>query len=369
MKRTMYGLTMCVLLLGMSPAFQIQTVFAYTVDDLLKLTKQIQNENPGIEFKLRTDKAEYKVGEDVVIEFMADKDCYVALIDIGTSGRAIILFPNKWHPDNKVEKGKPYSIPATGSNFSFRVMGPGGEEHIKALASVDPVLSKVESLQEELKQPVETKPEKGQVFLSMKDPGVVLKDVGIVFQKLDPSKWATVDYTFKISEQTVGTTPSLETKPTVAVTKPPQASEVFKGKSGTYEVWYDPAKWKVASSENPVAETGFLHSVGDIAVNVVFERAQGFPRANLKKAFLNNLKKVAANEVIKEDKELKVNGAVVTSMTVDCSINGVGFTFLSYLWVGESEIIQVISGTTQNLFPEFKDDIEKLLNGLVILKP
>ena len=101
MKRNMYALTMCVLLLGMAPAFQIQTVFAYTLEDLLKLTKQIQNENPGIELDIKTDKDEYKVGEDVVIEFTADKDCYVALIDIGTSGRTIILFPNKWHPDNK----------------------------------------------------------------------------------------------------------------------------------------------------------------------------------------------------------------------------------------------------------------------------
>jgi len=370
MKRSMYALTMGVLLLVMAPAFQIQTVFAYTLEDLLKLTKQIQNENPGIEFKLRTDKDEYKVGEDVVIEFTADKDCYVALIDIGTSGRAIILFPNKWHPDNKVEKGKTYSIPATGSNFSFRVMGPGGVEHIKALASVDPVLSKVQSLQEELKQPIETKPEKGQVFLSMKDPGVVLKDIGIVFQKLDPSKWATADYAFKITDSGLATRPTPGDIPAVvSVTKPPEATEVFKGKSGTYEIWYDPAKWKVGSSTNPAAETAFYHTRGDTLYNVVSERLQGLPMATLKKAFLGNLEKVASDMVIKEEKELRVNDAPMMSMIVDCKIDGVGYRIQAYLWTGESGVIQFIGGSAQNLFPEFKDDIEKLLNGLVILKP
>jgi hypothetical protein len=369
MKRSMYALTMGVLLLVMAPAFQIQTVFAYTLEDLLKLTNQIKNENPGIQLDIKTDKDEYKVGEDAVIQFKADKDCYLALIDIGTSGRTIILFPNKWHPDNKIEKDKPYTIPPPGSNFSYRVTLPAGVERIKALASVDPVLSKVESLQEELKQPIETKPEKGQVFLSMKDPGVVLKDIGIVFKKLDPSKWATVDYAFKIAEQTVGTAPSLETKPTVAVTKPPQASEVFKGKNGSYEIWYDPAKWKVGSSTNPAAETAFYHTGGDTLYNVVSERLQGLPMATLKKAFLGNLEKVASDMVIKEEKELRVNDAPMMSMIVDCKIDGVGYRIQAYLWTGESGVIQFIGGSAQNLFPEFKDDIEKLLNGLVILKP
>ena len=91
------------------PALQIHEVFAYTLQDLLKLTKQIQNENPGIDFKIRTQKDGYKQGEDVVIEFITDKDCYLALIDIGTSGKTIILFPNKWHTTNKIEKGKIYN--------------------------------------------------------------------------------------------------------------------------------------------------------------------------------------------------------------------------------------------------------------------
>ena len=46
MKRKMLLLTLCVLLFGMAPALQIHEVFAYTLQDLLKLTKQIQNEIP-----------------------------------------------------------------------------------------------------------------------------------------------------------------------------------------------------------------------------------------------------------------------------------------------------------------------------------
>lgn len=370
MKRKMLLVTLLVLLFGMASAFQNRAVCAYTLEGLVNLTRQIQNENPGIDFKIRTDKDEYKVGEDVVIEFMADKDCYLALIDIGTSGRTIILFPNKWHPDNKIEKGKTYAIPPSGSNFSYRVLGPGGNETIKAIASVDPVLSKVESLQEELKQPIETKPEKGQVFLSMKDPGVVLKDIGILFQKLDPSKWATAEYTFKISDAGTGVKPSQEEQPRVTPgTQPPESTEVFKGKDGSYEIRYDPAKWKLGRSSNALAETAFYHTEGDTQVNVIYERLKAPPMATVKKTFLDNLKKLGTNFVVKEEKELEINKAPVTSIIVNFTIDGIGYTVHGYLWTGDSGVIQLIGGYDQSLASQFRSDVEKLLNGLVVTKP
>ncbi len=371
MKRKIFALTLCVLFLGVAPACGIQAVFAYTLDDLLKLTSQIKNENPGIKFEIKTDKNEYKVGEDVVIQFKADKDCYLALIDIGTSGRTIILFPNKWHPDNKIEKDKTYTIPPLGSNFSYRVMTPTGVEHIKALASVDPVLSKVDSLQEELKQPIETKPEKGQVFLSMKDPGVVLKDIGIVFQKLDSSKWATKEYSFKIADAGAGPAPSPEEKPTATpVTKPTEATEVFKGKDGFYQISYDPSKWQVSPGPSDIAETAFNHKEGDADVLVLVQPGKtSVPMETIKQAFLEILKGVASDVVVKEDKEIRVNNTTVTSMIVNGKSEGTPYTFHGYLWHGDSGVVELVGSCPENALPQFKGDIEKFLNGLAILKP
>jgi len=372
MKRKMFLLTLCVLLLGMAPAFHIQAVFAYTLDDLLNLTKKIQNENPGIDFSLKPDKDEYKVGEDVLIEFKADKDCYLALIDIGTSGKTIILFPNKWHPDNKIEKDKPYTIPPLGSEFSYRVMGPGGVEHIKAIASVDPVLSKIGSLQEELKQPIETKPEKGQVFLSMKSPGAVLKDIGIEFQKLDPSKWATKECSFKIADAGTGTTPYPEQPPTSVPPgiKPTEAPEVFKGKDGFYEIRYDSAKWRVAPRPGDSAEKTFNHKTGDADALVLVPPVQAsVPMETVKQAFLDIIKGVASDVVVKEDKEIQINNTTVTSMIVNGKSDGNPYYFHAYLWKGPSGVVEVVGSCPENVLPQVSDDIEKFLNGLVITKP
>ncbi len=198
------------------------------LEELVKLSSQIRNEKPGINLELGSDKGNYQAGENVGFEFKADKDCYLALIDIGTSGRAIILFPNRWHPDNKIEKDKTYMIPPKGSDFAYTVQGPVGVERIKAIASVDPVLAQVESLQEELRValPAQTesqqKPSQGQVFLSMKNPGAALKDIGIVFSKLDPSKWATLELTFKITE--AGLSPSAGQPQPDTPAAPPEAT-------------------------------------------------------------------------------------------------------------------------------------------------
>ena len=371
MKRKMFLLALCVIIIGMAQAVQIQTVCAYTLADLLKLSSQIKNESPGIKFEIKTDKDEYKVGEDVIIQFKADKDCYLALIDIGTSGKTIILFPNKWHSDNKIEKDKIYAIPPIGSDFSYRVLLPAGVEHIKALASVDPVLSKIESLQEELKQPIETKPEKGQVFLSMKDPGVVLKDIGLEFQKLDPGKWATKEYAFKIVEAGAGPTTSSEQPPNVIPgTKPTEGTAVFKGKDGFYEIRYDPAKWQASPGPVDIAETAFKHKSGDADVLVLVQPGQvSVPMETIKQAFLEIIKGVASDVVVKEDKEIKVNDAAVTYMIVNGKSEGTPYTFHGYLSKGASGVVEVVGSCPEAVYPQFKDDIEKFLNGLVILKP
>jgi hypothetical protein len=191
---------------------------------------------------------------------------------------------------------------------------------------------------------------------------------------LDPSKWATKECSFKIADAGTGPTPSPGDQPTLtSPTKPPEATEVFKSKTGLYEIRYDPAKWKVGSSTNPAAETVFSlisPSAGDTQVNVIFQPLKSKMQiATLKEGFLGNLKKAYSDVVVKEEKELSINNTTVTSILVNCKFDEIAGTVQAYLWTGDSGIIQVIAVGVQPIFAEFKDDIEKLLNGLVILNP
>ncbi len=175
---------------------------AESAEDLIGIADKIKNENPGIalEFWREGTKNEYKPGEEIVFGFTADKDCYVAIIDMGTSGKTTILFPNKWQTDNKAEKGKSYTIPPKDSKYALKVNGPAGLEKVKVLACVDPILGEVSSLQDELKKPV-AQSEGGEAFLTMKNPALVLKDIAAVLKDIDPKKWATVEMSFDVVEK------------------------------------------------------------------------------------------------------------------------------------------------------------------------
>ena len=198
------------------------SVRADPVTELIDLSNKIQNETPGIGFQMWTEgeKTTYQVSDPVVFGFTADRDCYLAVINIGTSGQTTLLFPNKWHPDNKVENGKTYRIPPEGSDYAFKVMGPAGTERVKVIACVEPILGNVQSLQQELKTPVEQSAGGGGTFLTMKNPGLVLKDIGFALNRTDPTKWATVDMEFPVVEAGAAPTPPGTAAPAQAPSPP-----------------------------------------------------------------------------------------------------------------------------------------------------
>jgi len=92
-----------------------------------------------LEVKLWTDKGNqnptYFVGERIYISFLATKDCYLVLYDIDSTGNVNIIFPNPYHPDNLVRKGRVYTIPGGNYGHDLFIKGPTGEEILYAVAS------------------------------------------------------------------------------------------------------------------------------------------------------------------------------------------------------------------------------------------
>ncbi len=170
-------------------------VFCAEPADLLQELDQIKNKNEDFKIKLWTkqDKQEYKAGETVEFMFTADKDCYVYIIDVGTTSGAapVVLFPNEWHKSNAIEKGKTYTIPPEGSTFVFRVKEPAGVEHVKAIASLEPMLSDFGS---QVQQQLEAK---GGFARILKAKSVV-KDIGIELATKNNKLWAETQIMFRI---------------------------------------------------------------------------------------------------------------------------------------------------------------------------
>lgn len=107
---------------------------------------------PGSGFKLTvaTDKPVYRVGENATVSAISERDCRLTLVNIGSSGKVHILYPNQHQPDNQLKAGQAVTIPSQQAPVDFRVLGPDGLEALVAICRADdkPVLSGTVSYQQ-----------------------------------------------------------------------------------------------------------------------------------------------------------------------------------------------------------------------------
>lgn len=98
-----------------------------------------EEEERKFSIDLWTDRSDYTIGDPLTIYVKSDRDCYLSLLDIGTSGKMTVIFPNPLHKDNFIRGGITYSIPSPEfGGFSINVSGQAGIERIKAIASIEP---------------------------------------------------------------------------------------------------------------------------------------------------------------------------------------------------------------------------------------
>jgi hypothetical protein len=82
--------------------------------------------------------ATYRPGDHVTLFVEASKDAYITILDVGTSGRTHVIFPNKMQRDNRVRAGEVVAIPDEDARWRLRVGGPPGRELVKVFASEQP---------------------------------------------------------------------------------------------------------------------------------------------------------------------------------------------------------------------------------------
>ena len=71
--------------------------------------------------------------------FQSNRDGYATLVNVGTSGKITILYPNAYTPDHAVKAGQTYSVPQAGDVYELSLSGPEGVELVYALFTIAPV--------------------------------------------------------------------------------------------------------------------------------------------------------------------------------------------------------------------------------------
>jgi len=84
--------------------------------------------------------ATVRVGDLVKFRFRAAKACYLTLVEVTPEGVVQVLFPNRYHPENRpVRPHQWYEIPSPEMGFEIEAAPPVGQEMVVALATEKPL--------------------------------------------------------------------------------------------------------------------------------------------------------------------------------------------------------------------------------------
>ena len=81
----------------------------------------------------------YRKGDKLYLFLKANLDCYVRVLYHQVDGTNLEIFPNQWHPGNRIEKDHLYQIPPDQGGFEMEVLAPFGVEMVKVMASTEPL--------------------------------------------------------------------------------------------------------------------------------------------------------------------------------------------------------------------------------------
>jgi hypothetical protein len=94
----------------------------------------------GIAVRLWAEKTRYRVGDRLSLSFETNRDAFLTIVNVGTSGEVTILYPNRFSGGHGVKAGRTYRIPEASDSYELELKGPPGVELVYALLTLKPVL-------------------------------------------------------------------------------------------------------------------------------------------------------------------------------------------------------------------------------------
>ena len=146
--------------------------------------------------------------------------------------------------------------------------------------------------------------------------------------------------------------------------RPVKSTDKITFNKSKFVVYYNASMWKKFGQDQPTRQM-YQHKDGDGYAVIIAERMQ-VPLDSLKSIALNNAKNAAPDAAITFEENRVVNGIHVLVLQIKGTIQGMAVTYFGYYYAGAEGCIQVLTYTTDNLFNEFKNDFQDLLNGLTI---
>jgi hypothetical protein len=81
----------------------------------------------------------YAIGQPLRVMVRPHRDAYITVVDVGSSGRVAILYPNHFQQGTRVRAGRTVAIPTNSARWQIKVGGPVGVDLIQVIASRQPL--------------------------------------------------------------------------------------------------------------------------------------------------------------------------------------------------------------------------------------
>lgn len=76
------------------------------------LLPKAEKSEPSIELDLQSHSDGYRIGDTISFSIKSNQGCYLTVLNVGTTGKTTVLFPNKFRPDNYIDANKRLSLPS-----------------------------------------------------------------------------------------------------------------------------------------------------------------------------------------------------------------------------------------------------------------
>lgn len=147
--------------------------------------------------------------------------------------------------------------------------------------------------------------------------------------------------------------------------KHPNSSFLVKSSKMNIGVWIDPKVYSFSKVQGDEAQEFQFQLKGeDLYAMLITEKVE-IPLETLRGIAIENAKLAAPDIKVVNEEYRTVNGLSVLMMQMEGTIQGIKFTYYGYYYSNENGTLQLLGYTGENLFNSYKDDIEKLINGLV----
>ena len=144
-------------------------------------------ENPAhpfeFEFGFMDNKKSFSVGDAVAFRARSSRDGYLTIVDLGTDGKVVVIYPNEAGQDNRIKAGQDFLLP--NGDMTFEAQLPSGRGIVRAFVTDKP-------LGLHFKEGVET--QASQVGAALR------KTIGATGASIPVNNWATASVVYTISK-------------------------------------------------------------------------------------------------------------------------------------------------------------------------